>query len=87
MTKEQEDLLEKIKKMPLDQLMSYRSIARNINFITWVGGIGFLLLTLIYPGFFMALCSAIIVGICATMSVNLDRVFEVIQERIQDLDK
>lgn len=81
------ELIKKIRVMPLEELVAYESAAISTNrFITFVGVIC-LFFMLVFPSLLTILPGVILVYIMANISTGVDIAIKEIRNRLEKIDK
>lgn len=71
---EKEELLAKIKKMPVEDIMEYERVGTTSNFFFNIGGVFLIFLTLVYPSIIMSFFAGVIVLFLAKFSQNVSEI-------------
>lgn len=81
------ELIKKIRVMPLEELVAYESAAISTNrFITFVGVIC-LFFMLVFPSLLTILPGVILVYVMANISAGVDITIKEIRNRLEKIDK
>lgn len=81
------ELIKKIRVMPLEELVAYESAAISANrFITFVGVIC-LFFMLVFPSLLTILPGVILVYVMANISAGVDITIKEIRNRLEKIDK
>lgn len=77
---DKQEFISKIKKMPVEEILRYKTTAINTNRVINVFGILTLLMMLIFPNMEMIIAGAIFIFIFANMSVGISEFLKEISE-------
>lgn len=81
------ELIKKIRVMPLEELVAYESAAISTNrFITFIG-VTCLFFMLVFPSLLIILPGVILVYIMANISTGVDIAIKEIRNRLEKIDK
>jgi ABC-type transport system involved in cytochrome bd biosynthesis fused ATPase/permease subunit len=85
---DKEDFLHTIDKMPIDEVLRYKSAAIFTRRVIDILGVGFLLLLLLFPNVWMIIACTFFVFVLSNFSVTLDQFLTVIRDKlVKRLDK
>lgn len=84
---ENKALQEKIRAMDLEQLVEYKKVGDLANRVIGALGVALLLLCLNFPTILMVIVTSIFVPFLAVLSSEMSGSLDMIQERIDKLDK
>ncbi len=84
---EKKEFLDKIRKMPVEELMKYESAAKFTNKMVGTLAVSIILLTMFFPSIFLIVASAITVYVLGNMSAGISDFIVVVQKQLEAKDK
>lgn len=82
-----EEFADRVRAMTAEQLMAYRSAAKNINRALSALGISFILLIILYPVVPMILVGSALVFIFSKTSEGISDSLDIVKARLAKLEK